>query len=148
MRYLRIVFWICYFSRFSLVRVLRRCYLALTAPSWLQLFHFVRQIVIAFTYWQRGELVSCKYRYLTKKFFQVHVIQIPFLRSDMNNSLSLSRFLYLTCFLCLCFLQEKNTRRIFYGLDDIEKSSEIIIVRLPLPSYWMITWYWWWLNCQ
>ncbi|EOA39325.1 hypothetical protein CARUB_v10012366mg [Capsella rubella] len=51
------------------------------------------QIVIAFTYWQRGELVSCKYRYLTKKFFQ-----------------------------------EKNTRRIFYGLDDIEKASEIIIV--------------------
>ncbi|KAL0814959.1 twinkle homolog protein, chloroplastic/mitochondrial-like isoform X1 [Brassica napus] len=51
------------------------------------------EIVIAFTYWQRGELVSCKYRYLTKKFFQ-----------------------------------EKNTRRIFYGLDDIEKSSEIIIV--------------------
>ena len=37
-------------------------------------------------------------------------------------------------FLCVCcFLQEKNTRRIFYGLDDIEKTSEIIIVRLPLP---------------
>ncbi|CAH2034567.1 unnamed protein product [Thlaspi arvense] len=51
------------------------------------------EIVIAFTYWQRGELVSCKYRYLTKKFFQ-----------------------------------EKNTRRVFYGLDDIEKASEIIIV--------------------
>ncbi|KAH0911168.1 hypothetical protein HID58_034489 [Brassica napus] len=51
------------------------------------------EIVIAFTYWQRGELVSVKYRYLTKKFFQ-----------------------------------EKNTRRIFYGLDDIEKASEIIIV--------------------
>ncbi|XP_010478498.1 PREDICTED: twinkle homolog protein, chloroplastic/mitochondrial [Camelina sativa] len=51
------------------------------------------QIVIAFTYWQRGELVSCKYRYLTKKFFQ-----------------------------------ERDTRRVFYGLDDIEKASEIIIV--------------------
>ncbi|CAN8290588.1 unnamed protein product [Cochlearia groenlandica] len=51
------------------------------------------EIVIAFTYWQRGELVGCKYRYLTKKF-----------------------------------LQEKDTRRIFYGLDDIEKTSDIIIV--------------------
>ncbi|CAA7014244.1 unnamed protein product [Microthlaspi erraticum] len=51
------------------------------------------EIVIAFTYWQRGELVSCKYRFLSKKFYQ-----------------------------------EKNTRRIFYGLDDIEKASEIIIV--------------------
>ncbi|KFK44881.1 hypothetical protein AALP_AA1G315300 [Arabis alpina] len=51
------------------------------------------EIVIAFTYWQRGELVSCKYRYLTKKF-----------------------------------IQERNTRRIFYGLDDIERVSEIIIV--------------------
>ncbi|CAL9216828.1 unnamed protein product [Arabidopsis halleri] len=51
------------------------------------------EIVIAFTYWQRGELVSCKYRSLTKKFFQ-----------------------------------ERNTRRILYGLDDIEKTSEIIIV--------------------
>lgn len=37
-------------------------------------------------------------------------------------------------FLCLgCFLQEKNTRRIFYGLDDIEKASEIIIVSVLLP---------------
>ncbi|ESQ33789.1 hypothetical protein EUTSA_v10006950mg [Eutrema salsugineum] len=51
------------------------------------------EIIIAFTYWQRGELVSCKYRSLTKKFFQ-----------------------------------EKNTRKIFYGLDDIERASEIIIV--------------------
>ncbi|KAL1205044.1 Twinkle-like protein, chloroplastic/mitochondrial [Cardamine amara subsp. amara] len=51
------------------------------------------EIVIAFTYWQRGELVSCKYRYLTKKFFQ-----------------------------------ERDTRRIFYGIDDIEKASEVIIV--------------------
>ncbi|AAD25753.1 T5I8.11 [Arabidopsis thaliana] len=51
------------------------------------------EIVIAFTYWQRGELVSCKYRSLTKKF-----------------------------------VQERNTRKILYGLDDIEETSEIIIV--------------------
>lgn len=51
------------------------------------------EIVIAFTYWQRGELVSCKYRSLTKMFFQ-----------------------------------ERKTRRILYGLDDIEKTSEVIIV--------------------
>lgn len=97
----------------------------------------MRQIVIAFTYWQRGELVSCKYRYLTKKFFQVHVIQILFLISDINNSLSLEfsnvTISYMLLWLCF-FLQEKNTRRIFYGLDDIEKASEIIIVRVPLPT--------------
>jgi len=50
----------------------------------------MRQIVIAFTYWQRGELVSCKYRSLTKMFFQVHIIQIPFSIADVNNSLELS----------------------------------------------------------
>ncbi|EFH67145.1 predicted protein [Arabidopsis lyrata subsp. lyrata] len=51
------------------------------------------EIMLAFAYWQRGELVSCKYRSLTKKFSQ-----------------------------------ERNTRKILYGLDDIEKASEIIIV--------------------
>ncbi|CAA0823770.1 Twinkle homolog protein-chloroplastic/mitochondrial [Striga hermonthica] len=50
-------------------------------------------IAIAFTYWRNGELVSCKYRDITKKFWQ-----------------------------------EANTERIFYGLDDIKQSSDIIIV--------------------
>lgn len=77
--------------------------------------------------------MNCKYRYLTKKFFQVHAIQIPFLISDVNNSLELSILTFSYMLFSLCFLQEKNTRRIFYGIDDIEKSSEIIIVRLHLP---------------
>lgn len=74
--------------------------------------------------------MSCKYRYLTKKFFQVHVIQIPFSIAYINNSLVLRLFSYML--FSLTFLQEKNTRRIFYGLDDIERASEIIIVCLPL----------------
>ncbi|XP_022845855.1 twinkle homolog protein, chloroplastic/mitochondrial isoform X3 [Olea europaea var. sylvestris] len=51
------------------------------------------QIAIAFTYRRNGELVSCKYRDITKKFWQ-----------------------------------EANTQKIFYGLDDIEGASDIIIV--------------------
>ncbi|KAL0442391.1 UNVERIFIED_CONTAM: Twinkleprotein, chloroplastic/mitochondrial [Sesamum latifolium] len=51
------------------------------------------QIVIAFTYRRNGELVSCKYRDITKKFWQ-----------------------------------EADTEKIFYGLDDIQDASDIIIV--------------------
>ncbi|KAK9267244.1 hypothetical protein L1049_009666 [Liquidambar formosana] len=51
------------------------------------------QIVIAFTYRRNGVLVSCKYRDITKKFWQ-----------------------------------EKDTEKIFYGLDDIKEASDIIIV--------------------
>ncbi|KAA3489453.1 twinkle-like protein, chloroplastic/mitochondrial-like isoform X1 [Gossypium australe] len=50
-------------------------------------------IAIAFTYWRKGELVNCKYRDITKRFWQ-----------------------------------EKDTKRILYGLDDIEDASDIIIV--------------------
>ncbi|XP_019056236.1 PREDICTED: twinkle homolog protein, chloroplastic/mitochondrial [Tarenaya hassleriana] len=60
------------------------------------------EVAIAFTYWQRDELVSCKYRYLTKQFWQVHVIKTLF--------------------------SEKDTKRVFYGLDDIEGAKDIIIV--------------------
>ncbi|KAL7211226.1 hypothetical protein ACSBR2_014160 [Camellia fascicularis] len=51
------------------------------------------QIVIAFPYRRNGELVSCKYRDINKKFWQ-----------------------------------EKDTEKIFYGLDDIKDSNDIIIV--------------------
>ncbi|KAL5538948.1 hypothetical protein UlMin_045170 [Ulmus minor] len=51
------------------------------------------QIVIAFTYQRKGELVSCKYRDIHKKFWQ-----------------------------------EADTEKIFYGLDDIKETSDIIIV--------------------
>ncbi|XVF74992.1 hypothetical protein PTKIN_Ptkin13bG0153500 [Pterospermum kingtungense] len=51
------------------------------------------EIAIAFTYWHKGDLVNCKYRDITKRFWQ-----------------------------------EKDTKRIFYGLDDIDNASDIIIV--------------------
>nr|XP_043610315.1 twinkle homolog protein, chloroplastic/mitochondrial [Erigeron canadensis] len=51
------------------------------------------QIVIAFTYRRKGELVSCKYRDLAKKFWQ-----------------------------------ESDTEKVLYGLDDIEGTSDVIIV--------------------
>ncbi|OWM77330.1 hypothetical protein CDL15_Pgr028967 [Punica granatum] len=51
------------------------------------------QIVIAFPYHRKGQLVSCKYRDVQKKFWQ-----------------------------------EADTERIFYGVDDIERQSDIIIV--------------------
>ncbi|PON38454.1 Twinkle-like protein [Parasponia andersonii] len=51
------------------------------------------QIVIAFTYWRNGALVSCKYRDINKKFWQ-----------------------------------EADTEKIFYGLDDLKETSDIIIV--------------------
>ncbi|KAF3450216.1 hypothetical protein FNV43_RR06296 [Rhamnella rubrinervis] len=51
------------------------------------------QIVIAFTYWRNGVLVSCKYRDINKKFWQ-----------------------------------EANTEKVFYGLDDITETDDIIIV--------------------
>ncbi|PIM97971.1 putative mitochondrial DNA helicase twinkle [Handroanthus impetiginosus] len=51
------------------------------------------QIAIAFTYRRNDELVGCKYRDITKKFWQ-----------------------------------EANTEKIFYGLDDINDASDIIIV--------------------
>ncbi|OAY71515.1 Twinkle protein, chloroplastic/mitochondrial, partial [Ananas comosus] len=51
------------------------------------------KIVIAFTYRRDGTLVSCKYREVSKKFWQ-----------------------------------ERNTEKIFYGLDDIRRTSDIIIV--------------------
>ncbi|CAN1226461.1 Twinkle homolog protein, chloroplastic/mitochondrial [Linum grandiflorum] len=50
-------------------------------------------IVIAFTYRKNGNLVSCKYRDINKKFWQ-----------------------------------EKDTEKIFYGLDDIKGADDIIIV--------------------
>ncbi|VVA28376.1 PREDICTED: twinkle [Prunus dulcis] len=51
------------------------------------------QICIAFPYWRDGQLVSCKYRDIEKKFWQ-----------------------------------EKDTEKIFYGLDDIKGTNDIIIV--------------------
>ncbi|XAR50779.1 DNA helicase [Bertholletia excelsa] len=51
------------------------------------------QIVIAFPYRRDGVLVSCKYRDVTKRFWQ-----------------------------------ERDTEKIFYGLDDIKDASDIIIV--------------------
>ncbi|KAL8508285.1 hypothetical protein ACS0TY_018756 [Phlomoides rotata] len=51
------------------------------------------QIAIAFPYRRNGELVSCKYRDSTKRFWQ-----------------------------------EASTEKIFYGLDDIEGASDVIIV--------------------
>ncbi|XP_054801260.1 twinkle homolog protein, chloroplastic/mitochondrial isoform X2 [Prosopis cineraria] len=54
---------------------------------------YTDQIVIAFPYYRRGDLVSCKYRDINKKFWQ-----------------------------------EADTEKIFYGLDDIEGQSDIIIV--------------------
>ncbi|XP_038894379.1 twinkle homolog protein, chloroplastic/mitochondrial [Benincasa hispida] len=54
---------------------------------------FNNQIVIAFTYYRCGALISCKYRDVNKKFWQ-----------------------------------EANTEKIFYGLDDIQGTSDIIIV--------------------
>ncbi|XP_028768482.1 twinkle homolog protein, chloroplastic/mitochondrial [Neltuma alba] len=54
---------------------------------------FSDQIVIAFPYLRQGDLVSCKYRDINKKFWQ-----------------------------------EADTEKIFYGLDDIEGQSDIIIV--------------------
>ncbi|XP_059667779.1 twinkle homolog protein, chloroplastic/mitochondrial [Cornus florida] len=51
------------------------------------------EIVIAFPYRRNGALVSCKYRGITKKFWQ-----------------------------------EKDTEKIFYGLDDISNTDDIIIV--------------------
>ncbi|KAL8512851.1 hypothetical protein ACS0TY_019114 [Phlomoides rotata] len=51
------------------------------------------QIAIAFPYRRNGELVSCKYRNSTKRFWQ-----------------------------------EASTEKIFYGLDDIEGASDVIIV--------------------
>ncbi|GLU17500.1 hypothetical protein SLE2022_338640 [Rubroshorea leprosula] len=51
------------------------------------------EFAIAFTYWRKGELVNCKYRDVTKRFWQ-----------------------------------ERETERIFYGLDDIEEASDVIIV--------------------
>ncbi|KAK4755942.1 hypothetical protein SAY87_009699 [Trapa incisa] len=53
----------------------------------------MNQVFIAFPYYRMGELVSCKYRSVEKKFWQ-----------------------------------EADTERIFYGLDDIEGQSDIIIV--------------------
>ncbi|CAN1328112.1 Twinkle homolog protein, chloroplastic/mitochondrial [Linum perenne] len=54
---------------------------------------YENQIVIAFTYRKNGNLVSCKYRDINKKFWQ-----------------------------------EKDTEKIFYGLDDIKGVDDIIIV--------------------
>ncbi|GAV65613.1 AAA_25 domain-containing protein/Toprim_4 domain-containing protein [Cephalotus follicularis] len=51
------------------------------------------EIIIAFTYHRKGVLVSCKYRDITKKFWQ-----------------------------------EKDTEKIFYGLDDIDGEMDVIIV--------------------
>ncbi|XP_008807186.2 twinkle homolog protein, chloroplastic/mitochondrial-like isoform X2 [Phoenix dactylifera] len=51
------------------------------------------QIVIAFTYRRNGTLVGCKYREVSKKFWQ-----------------------------------ERDTEKIFYGLDDIKQANDIIIV--------------------
>ncbi|KAJ4702847.1 twinkle-like protein, chloroplastic/mitochondrial [Melia azedarach] len=51
------------------------------------------EVAIAFTYWRKGKLVNCKYRDITKRFWQ-----------------------------------EKDTEKVFYGLDDIEEGSDIIIV--------------------
>ncbi|GER24671.1 nucleic acid binding protein [Striga asiatica] len=53
--------------------------------------------VIAFTYRRNRELVSCKYRDMNKKFWQL-------------------------------VMQEANTEKIFYGLDDIKQASDVIIV--------------------
>ncbi|KAJ0611744.1 putative DNA helicase [Helianthus annuus] len=54
---------------------------------------YMNQIVIAFTYKRKGELINCKYRGLPKTF-----------------------------------LQEADTEKILYGLDDIEGASDVIIV--------------------
>lgn len=51
------------------------------------------QIVIAFTYRRNGTLVGCKYRAVSKQFWQ-----------------------------------ERDTEKIFYGLDDIKQAKDIIIV--------------------
>ncbi|KAL8138734.1 hypothetical protein V2J09_004735 [Rumex salicifolius] len=57
------------------------------------------QNIIAFCYKQNGVLVGCKYRRMTKRFWQ-----------------------------------EKGTQRVFYGLDDIQGVSEIIIVEGELDK--------------
>ncbi|KAI4365239.1 hypothetical protein MLD38_021239 [Melastoma candidum] len=51
------------------------------------------QVIIAFTYWRKSKLISCKYRDVTKKFWQ-----------------------------------EADTEKIFYGLDDIDGCTDVIIV--------------------
>lgn len=61
-----------------------------------------KENVIAFPYWEKGKLISCKYRAADHTFWQ-----------------------------------EKNTRKILYGLDDIETADEIIIVEGELDKLTM-----------
>ncbi|OMO82630.1 hypothetical protein COLO4_22894 [Corchorus olitorius] len=61
--------------------------------------HSLIGLIIAFTYWCKGALVNCKYRDIEKRSY-----------------------------FTLLPSQEKDTEKIFYGLDDIEGESDIIIV--------------------
>lgn len=69
--------------------------------------------------------MSVKYRYLTKKFFQVHIIQLPFLISYMNNSLSLELSSIMTIFTCFYVCVVSFRKRIhggsFMGLTTLKK---------------------------
>ncbi|KAJ4849310.1 hypothetical protein Tsubulata_017466 [Turnera subulata] len=112
------------------------------------------QIAIAFTYRRNGKLVSCKYRDINKRFWQTHWFNCQFLSIlgygrclvGCHQSLMIYfpfippvSYLYVAlifkgCFIpfyslnCFVLFQEKDTEKIFYGLDDITGADDIIIV--------------------
>ncbi|KAD3336762.1 hypothetical protein E3N88_32300 [Mikania micrantha] len=80
---------------------------------------YENQIVIAFTYRRKGELISCKYRDLAKHFWQVlSLIYFCMLKDALFKKLKMVSF----------YMQETDTQKILYGLDDIEGARDVIIV--------------------
>lgn len=83
---------------------------------------------MAFTYRREGIIVSCKYRTVGKRFWRVFFF---FLSSPYYISMIKCLLFIFLCKEILFFLfQEKDTEKIFYGLDDIVDSDEIIIVSI------------------
>ncbi|KAF7121303.1 hypothetical protein RHSIM_Rhsim13G0124700 [Rhododendron simsii] len=84
------------------------------------------QNAIAFTYRRNEVLVTCKYRSLDKKFWQVLCLIVDFKHScdqftGAGEALRVAVVIHV-------LLREKCKERIFYGLDDIKGADEIIIV--------------------
>jgi twinkle protein len=75
-----------------------------------------------FTYRRDGILIGCKYREVSKNFSQVCVGR-PY--PDVDSVILLSKLFF--------SYQEANTEKILYGLDDIKRAHDVIIVCSIFP---------------
>jgi len=90
------------------------------------------QISIAFTYRRDGVLVGCKYRAVDKTFSQVCGPH------SFCNAWSFAILLLICIFI---MYQEANTEKIFYGLDDIKRAHDVIIVCSWCPIGFLVAFF-------